>query len=323
MSSQRRGPWSQAEDLYLCQLVHSQGALNWVRIAQMIGSRSPKQCRERYHQNLKPSLNHAPISAEEGALIERMVGEMGKRWADIARSLHGRSDNAVKNWWNGSMNRRRRIGSRQRRTSQDHTNFDERPQTLSFTRPASGRQLSIQSPTYPPMRNMELPLHSPAGSEISGAESMEGAPSLVSDNGSAFSVSPRLNPSGGFDRELPPMDSYRRDAFRRPSLPSIYCQQALHHVKSEPTAYRTYIGSVSEAKLAEPFLQPPACFRSERMDGVSFHRSQDNTKYCSANSQHGTAPSSPIQLPPLQLALSTPSTPSARDQRMNVTSLLS
>jgi hypothetical protein len=53
MASHRRGPWSQVEDAYLVQLVHAQGALNWVRIAQLIGSRSPKQCRERYHQNLK------------------------------------------------------------------------------------------------------------------------------------------------------------------------------------------------------------------------------------------------------------------------------
>jgi hypothetical protein len=31
----RRGPWSQAEDAYLVQLVHTRGALNWVRIAQL------------------------------------------------------------------------------------------------------------------------------------------------------------------------------------------------------------------------------------------------------------------------------------------------
>jgi hypothetical protein len=44
-----------------------------------------------------------------------MVEEMGKRWAEIARRLDGPSDDAVKNWWNGSRNRRKgnahRIGS--------------------------------------------------------------------------------------------------------------------------------------------------------------------------------------------------------------------
>lgn len=104
----RRGPWVQEEDNTLLQLVHEQGPNNWVRISQQMHFRSPKQCRERFHQNLKPSLNHTPISVEEGLLIERMVNEMGKRWAEIARRLGNRSDNAVKNWWNGNLNRKRR-----------------------------------------------------------------------------------------------------------------------------------------------------------------------------------------------------------------------
>jgi hypothetical protein len=112
LSKHRRGPWTTAEDQQLLELVHSQGATNWVRISQLINTRSPKQCRERFHQNLKPSLNLDPITPEEGVLIEKMVAEMGKRWAEIARRLHNRSDNAVKNWWNGGMNRRRRLENR-------------------------------------------------------------------------------------------------------------------------------------------------------------------------------------------------------------------
>lgn len=111
--STRRGPWLPDEDNTLLQLVHMQGPNNWVRISQHMQHRSPKQCRERYHQNLKSSLNHEPISAEEGELIEQLVHEMGKRWAEIARRLGNRSDNAVKNWWNGSMNRRKRSSIQQ------------------------------------------------------------------------------------------------------------------------------------------------------------------------------------------------------------------
>lgn len=99
----------------LLHLVTVHDASNWVRISNGIQTRSPKQCRERFHQNLKPNLNHDPITPEEGILIEQMVAEMGKRWAEIARRLRGRSDNAVKNWWNGGNNRRRR-SVQQRRT---------------------------------------------------------------------------------------------------------------------------------------------------------------------------------------------------------------
>jgi Myb-like DNA-binding protein FlbD len=138
----RRGPWSQHEDSWLIQLVHRNGPHNWVRISQEIATRSPKQCRERYHQNLKPSLNHDPITPEEGEQIERMVQEMGKRWAEIARRLKGRSDNAVKNWWNGGQNRRKRNPERDEQRGheqmpsgymyssapQPHIRHDEQPQ---------------------------------------------------------------------------------------------------------------------------------------------------------------------------------------------------
>jgi len=100
----QRGPWAKAEDIYLVHLVHTQELLNWVGIARLMGSRSPKQCRERYHQNLKPTLNQEPITPEEGRQIEELVIVMGERWSEIARRLPGRSENMVKNWWNGTVN---------------------------------------------------------------------------------------------------------------------------------------------------------------------------------------------------------------------------
>lgn len=104
----RRGFWSPEEDRRLMELISIFGASNWVKISNSLSTRTPKQCRERYHQNLKPSLNRKPISAEEGELIEKLVAKHGKKWAEIARHLNGRSDNAVKNWWNGGANRKRR-----------------------------------------------------------------------------------------------------------------------------------------------------------------------------------------------------------------------
>jgi Myb-like DNA-binding protein FlbD len=103
-----RGPWGPDEDQLLLQAIDKHGTGDWVRISQDVQYRSPKQCRERFHQSLNPSLNTEPISEYEGLLIKEMVNQIGKRWAFIARQLGGRSDNAVKNWWNSSMNRKRR-----------------------------------------------------------------------------------------------------------------------------------------------------------------------------------------------------------------------
>ncbi|KAI0377400.1 Homeodomain-like protein [Hypomontagnella monticulosa] len=118
--SHRRGPWNKAEDDRLLALVQIQGPLGWVKIAESLGTRTAKQCRERYHQNLKATLNHSPITPEEGVQIERMVDEIGKRWAEIARSLNNRSDNAVKNWYNGGVNRGKRNCERKEPASVIH-----------------------------------------------------------------------------------------------------------------------------------------------------------------------------------------------------------
>jgi Myb-like DNA-binding protein FlbD len=219
----RRGPWSQAEDHLLMTLVHTQGPLNWVRIANTLSTRTPKQCRERYHQNLKPTLCHEPITHEEGLLIEKLVHEIGKRWAEIARRLVGRSDNAVKNWWNGSQNRRKRMDRRKAA----HIGYDSElayhgqgmnvPRSLPYPA-APGRPLP---PALAPISLhghrsfIETPLTSPS----CYSPDSDVAPSLMSDSYSPYSTSPRSNNCGSPDLELPPLKIDTHAANK--SLPSM------------------------------------------------------------------------------------------------------
>ena len=243
MPQHKRGPWSQTEDNYLLHLVNLHGAHNWVRISSTIGSRSPKQCRERFHQNLKPNLNHDPITPEEGLMIEQMVAEMGKRWAEIARRLRGRSDNAVKNWWNGGMNRRRRSHNHRRHELEVRQQSQRpappmasiplaHPQTMPphFSQPTQMPQHYYSHPMYhqahtympqqisvpsngPPFRQpamIETPLPSPSAFSQMSAD---GAPSLISDCSSTSNRSPN---HGASPIELPPLSGTRSE--RRNSM---------------------------------------------------------------------------------------------------------
>ena len=256
----KRGPWSQVEDQSLLQLVDVSGAHNWVKIATALGSRTPKQCRERYHQNLKPSLNHDAITPQEGELIERLVSEMGKRWAEIARKIPGRSDNAVKNWWNGGMNRRRRVMVRRETVP----NVNPSHQT-AFVRPAHPHSQPALSMHHSRSR-VEPPLVSPI-SDVSMADSDGRAPSLVSDHSSVLTSSP--NTFLGTHRHLPNPEASGTDPWR-----SVYA----HHPYTEPThmlhdrQYSSWVPYSEQPKSYEHQQQPGGTHGLQRLSEAAYQR---------------------------------------------------
>ncbi|KAF5177197.1 Myb family transcription factor [Thalictrum thalictroides] len=95
-----KGHWSAEEDKSLVRLVHKYGMKSWSDIADRLGGRIGKQCRERWYNHLCPDIKKQAWSEEEDKALIEAHKMYGNSWTEIAKRIPGRPENSIKNRWN-------------------------------------------------------------------------------------------------------------------------------------------------------------------------------------------------------------------------------
>jgi hypothetical protein len=102
--------WTTDEDLKLKTSVEMHGGKDWARIAALIPDRTKKQCRQRWHDKLNPSIDWTNgrtagkwTEDEDLKLKNSVETHGGKNWGKIAALVPGRTENQCNQRWRTAL----------------------------------------------------------------------------------------------------------------------------------------------------------------------------------------------------------------------------
>lgn len=152
------GNWIQAEDEIILRYVYEKDRNNdnmmWGNLQETLNGRSGKSCRERWFNHLDPKIKRTEWSVEEQWVLFILRNQQVEKWSLISKRLMGRTDNAVKNYWNSRL--RKRINNMQKAYDQHFERKKKQKiiQLIEAARKSSGENLDKNEDT--PVKFEEL-----------------------------------------------------------------------------------------------------------------------------------------------------------------------
>lgn len=138
----KKGPWTPEEDQKLRDYIEKHGHGSWQSLPRRAGlNRCGKSCRLRWTNYLRPDIKRGNFSPEEERTIIHLHSSLGNKWAMIATSLPGRTDNEIKNFWNTRLRKKLLHAGIDPNTHQRITDFSLIPNFNNFANLANIRLL--------------------------------------------------------------------------------------------------------------------------------------------------------------------------------------
>ena len=101
------GNWTNEEDDIILKYVYEKGkgdeSMLWSTLSENFDGRSGKSCRERWFNHLDPKIKRTEWTQAEQWVLFILRYKSEEKWSLISKKLMGRTDNAVKNYWNSRL----------------------------------------------------------------------------------------------------------------------------------------------------------------------------------------------------------------------------
>lgn len=99
--------WTAKEDAALEEASRKYKGECWNLVAEYVQSvtsigvslKTPKQCRERWNNQLNPKVQLTPLTEEEVRKVFALHARFGNCWSKISSRIQGRTDNSIKNYF--------------------------------------------------------------------------------------------------------------------------------------------------------------------------------------------------------------------------------
>ena len=97
--SKKKAEFTEEEDIKLMKLVNLIGKNNWFVIGQMMGTKTGRQCKDRWMHHLNPKGILNTWTLEEDCQLIQLYAQYGPKWQKISQHITGRTCNSIRNRW--------------------------------------------------------------------------------------------------------------------------------------------------------------------------------------------------------------------------------